>query len=77
MHTFDTNEVTLAREIAETLNDQGSITHFLTFCRNYKESFLRDMLARAMATPQRKIKKTRGALFTYLVNLYGEEHARS
>lgn len=71
MNTFEPNEVQLANEIADTLKDNGSIALFLTYCRKYKEVFLRDMLERVMSLPQQQIKKSRGALFTFLVNQHG------
>ncbi|MDP1814025.1 MAG: hypothetical protein Q8K92_06210 [Leadbetterella sp.] len=71
MQLFEPEEVKLANEIADTLNDKASIALFLTYCKKYKEEFLRDILEKVMALPQRQIKKSRGALFTFLVNQHG------
>ena len=71
MQTFEPHEVKLAHEIAETLKDRDSIALFLTYARKYKEQFLRDILAKVMALDEAKIRKSRGALFTFLVNQHG------
>lgn len=71
MQLFEPEEVKLANEIADTLNDKASIALFLTYCKKYKEEFLRDILEKVMALPQMQIKKSRGALFTFLVNQHG------
>lgn len=64
----------LAYELASTLNDTESIKAYEDFTERYAESFLRRVLAKVMSIPERKIKKTRGALFTYLVNQNGRQH---
>jgi hypothetical protein len=61
----------LAFELASTLDDNESIKIYEGFTERFTEGFLRRTLARVMAIPDRKIKKTRGALFTYLVNQDG------
>ena len=71
MPIYEPHEVKLANEIAETLKDRDSIALFLTFSRKYNEKFLRETLARVMAIDEAKIRKTRGALFTFLVNQHG------
>lgn len=64
----------LAYELASTLNDTESIKAYEDFTERYAEGFLRKVLAKVMSIPERKIKKTRGALFTYLVNQNGRQH---
>ena len=71
MPTFEPHEVKLANEIAETLKDRDSIALFLTYARKYKETFLKEILAKVMSIDEAKIRKTRGALFTFLVNQHG------
>jgi hypothetical protein len=70
-NNYEPHEVKLANEIAETLKDRDSIALFLIYSRKYKEQFLRDILAKVMAMDERKIRKSRGALFTFLVNQHG------
>lgn len=68
MQNYQVHEIKLANEIAETLKDRDSIASFLIFTRKYKEEFLRETLAKVMAMEESKIRKSRGALFTFLVN---------
>lgn len=78
MQNFEPHEVKLANEIAETLKDRDSIASYLLFTRKYKEPFLREILAKVMAIEETKIRRTRGALFTFLVNQHGAYgHSRS
>lgn len=71
MQTYEPNEVKLANDIADTLIDRDSIALFLTFARKYQEKFLREILAKVMSIDEAKIRRTRGALFTFLVNQHG------
>jgi len=71
MQHYEPHEVKLANEIAETLKDRDSVALFLIYARKYKEQFLRDILAKVMAMDETKIRKSRGALFTFLVNQHG------
>ena len=64
----------LAYELASTLSDVESIKAYEDFTERFAESFLRKVLTKVMSIPDRKIKKTRGALFTYLVNQNGRQH---
>lgn len=66
-----------AYELANVLNDHHSIQVYVSFTQKYKEEFLRKILLRVMSIPDNKIKRTRGALFTYLVNQHGYDHSRN
>ena len=61
-------EIRLANEIADTLNDRDSITMHLQYVRKFKEEFLRRVLNKVMALPDDKIRKSRAALYTFLIN---------
>lgn len=61
----------LAHELAYALNDIENLSVYKVFVEKYTETFLRDKFNKAMAVPDHKIRKTRGALFTYLV----QQHA--
>ncbi|HAO09429.1 MAG TPA: hypothetical protein DCQ50_21155 [Chryseobacterium sp.] len=76
MREYAPHEVRLANEIADTLQDRGSLQLFLHFAGKYKEEQLRALLEKVMSIPERKIKKTRGALFTYLVSQYENDNSR-
>jgi len=66
----------LAYEIASNLNDKEALPLYISFTQKYQEVFLRKILTRVMSIPPEKIKRTRGALFTYLVNQHGSNHSR-
>lgn len=70
------NDNKLAYEIANALNDREAISIYISFTKKYQEAFLRKILTRVMSVPTEKIKRTRGALFTYLVNQHGYQHSR-
>ena len=63
----------LAFELAEALNDTEALAVYFTFVEKYPEVILREVLAKTLAVPSNKIRKTRGALFTYL--LQQKDHA--
>ena len=70
------NENKLAYEIANALHDNEALPLYMTFAKKYQEAFLRKILVRVMSIPDEKIKRTRGALFTYLVKQHGNDHSR-
>ncbi|MFA5393972.1 MAG: hypothetical protein WC081_06195 [Candidatus Ratteibacteria bacterium] len=63
---FTKNEL-LAMEISNGLNDKESLRAYLSLCRKYPEPFLRKVYKEVKELPIEKIKKSRGALFTYLI----------
>jgi hypothetical protein len=65
------NEKTLAYELASALNDIEALPVYTAFVEKYQEAFLRKTLNRVMSIPDEKIRRTRGALFTYLVKQNG------
>ena len=69
-------EEKLAREIADALDDNDSLTVHIAFAEKYSETFLRKTLQRVLSLPSEKIRKTRGALFTYLVTQNGRSNSR-
>ena len=73
---YEPQEVRLANDIADQLNDHGSVQLFLNFSRKYREDHLRKILSKVMSIPESQIKKTRGALFTYLVHQNDGDHSR-
>ena len=58
----------LAQELADTLSDQESLPFYRDLVGKYSEEFLRKKLQKVMSIPTNQIRKTRGALFTYLIN---------
>lgn len=72
MQYYEPHEIRLANEIAETLKDRDALPLFLTYTRKYQESHLRRILAKVMSMPEESIRKSRGALFTFLINQHGK-----
>lgn len=66
-------EELLARELAESLDDQSNLKAYLSLTRAHTETFLRQILSIVKQTPIYKIKKSRGALFTYLIKFYAKK----
>jgi hypothetical protein len=60
----------LAQELAKELNDAAGINLYRSYCTKYPEWLLRKMLAEVEVLPPERITKSRGALFTYLVQAY-------
>jgi biotin operon repressor len=69
-----TREELLASDITKALNDPGNMTLYLSYAHKYPESYLRQILSEVKQTPVHKIKKSRGALFMYLVHLHANKH---
>ena len=74
MQHYEPNEIRLANEIAETLKDRDALPLFLTYTRKYQESHLRRILVKVMSIPENSIRKSRGALFTFLINQHGSSN---
>ena len=62
----------LAFKIAEALGDLDSLALHRKFVDQYAESHLRKILLKVLSIPPESIRKTRGALFTHLV----QQHTR-
>ena len=67
-----TDETQFAYELAEALNDQEAIQMYIAYTNRFPEPLLREMLVKVLSVPDHKIRKTRGALFNYLI----QQHAR-
>ena len=61
------NENQLASELADALKDKESLQSYILLCQKYSEPFLRKILNKVVNIPEDKIRKSRGALFTFLV----------
>lgn len=62
-----TKEELLAFDLAEALGDEKGIALYLSYAKRYPEALLRQVLGEVKEIPLNKIKKSRGALFNYLV----------
>lgn len=77
MKQYEPRVIALANEIAETLEDRESLNAYLYYADKYKEDYLFKILDKVMSIPAEDIRKTRGALFTYLLKNHGKgEHTR-
>lgn len=63
----------LALDICEALDDQDNLPLYLSYVRRYPPRIIQRAFNEARKLPENKIKKTRGALFTYLVKHYAED----
>jgi hypothetical protein len=70
-NNYTPQEIKLAHEIANTLDDRDSIPYHLLNARKYKEEFQRKILNKVMALPDNKIKRSRAALYTFLITQSG------
>jgi hypothetical protein len=69
---LDPQKEDLATELAEKLGELESLELFRSFADRYSEQLLRKTLNDVLSVPSEKIKKSRAALFTYLI----KKHAR-
>lgn len=66
----------LACDLAEALNDRQTLSIYLLYAKRYPENLLRKILGEVMEIPDQQIKKSRAALFHYLVQKYAPESAK-
>jgi len=60
-------EELLAWDLAAALDDEKGLPFYIFCAKRYPEAFLRAVLGRVMEIPENRIKKSRGALFNYIV----------
>jgi len=63
----------LALDLAKSLNDLKSLPLYLFYSKKYLESYLRKVLGEVKEIAPEKIKKSKGALFSYLVKKYDKK----
>ncbi len=63
----------LAHDLAEGLNDTNHYSIYISYAKEYPEPFLRRVLAETKMTPDSKIRKSRAALFNYLLHHYARK----
>ncbi len=68
MKQYEPRVIALANELADTLDDKVSLHAYLSYADKYKEEYLMEILEKVMSIPQEDIRKTRGALYTYLIH---------
>lgn len=66
-----------ALELAEALDDRQNLHVYQSLTRRYPESLLRRVIREVLDTPLAKIRKSRAALFKYLVLIYAEQETNN
>lgn len=61
----------LAEEIARGLQEPDSIRMFRALVRRYPEEIIRRAYEETLSYPAAKIRKSRGAIFNFLLKKYG------
>ena len=67
----------LAMDIATALGDHKNLALYISYSRKYPVWLLRRVLDEVKGIPSEKIKKSRGALFNYLVQKYAKEDSQN
>lgn len=71
LNNYTHEEMKLARDIAETLNDMDSMPMHLILVRKYKKEHLQETLNKVMSIPEIQIRRSRAALYIFLINQSG------
>jgi len=62
----------LAQDLVRELNDYKNLPLYLYYCRKYPEPLIRKALGEVKETPPERIKKSKAALFIYLIKKYAQ-----
>lgn len=65
-----TKQEYMAQLIARTFNDEGMLQLYRTYCRKYSLNIVERAFAEARTYPEERIKKSRAAIFFYLIKQY-------
>lgn len=68
--TVKTKREYLAYMIAETFNDVDQIKLYTNYCKKYPLMLIQRAFAEAKSFPEERIKKSRAAIFFYLIKTY-------
>lgn len=63
----------LARSIAEEFGDLDNLPTYQMHCRKYPEEIIREARKHTLSVPPDKVKRSRLALFIYLVKKYARD----
>jgi len=63
----------LAFMIADTFNDLGRINLYITYCKKYSPEVIHKAFSEAKNFPEERIKKSRVAIFFYLLKTYAHQ----
>jgi hypothetical protein len=62
----------MALKIARAFKEENRLPLYRACCENFEEEGIRKAFSEAMAVPDDKIKKSRSALFVYLMKKYAK-----
>lgn len=65
--------INLAYRIALTFNDTTNNQAYIAYCKKYPIEVIQQAFIQARELPEEKVKKSRSALFFYLVKKYAPE----
>ena len=68
-----TKEELLAWDLAQALNDLPGFPLYFSCAKRFPESLLRKILAQVKDVPRKKIRKSQGAFFNYLIQKHAKE----
>ena len=74
---FALQEEVLARELSLGLEDTINLKYYQSITKKYPERVLRDIYNHVRLIPQSQIKKSKGALFNYLLQKHGKDDYRN
>jgi hypothetical protein len=63
----------LAREVALALKDRQRLPMFRRLCARHNETLIRKVLSEVNTIPESKIRKSKAALFVYLLKKHAHE----
>ena len=69
-----TKEELLALDIASVLYDIENLALYISYCKKFPEVLIRKTAAEVKQIPDEKIRKSRGALFNYLIQKNGRQN---
>lgn len=72
-----TRKELLASDLAKGLNDSKSLPFYLSVVRQYPEPLLMKLLGEVREIPFEKIRKSRAALFNYLIQQHAKENSKN
>ncbi len=67
----------LAFMIADAFNDLGQIKLYVIYCKKYPLSVIHRAFSEAKAYPEARIKKSRVAIFFYLLKTYAHQKSEN
>jgi hypothetical protein len=74
---MEIEEDQLALDLARDLNDPNGFPLYRSYAARYPEPFLRKILEVVNKIPSEKIRKSRGALFNYLIQQHGHKASQN